>query len=359
MTLTLELAHILQIIQVQNSKKAQMMPTLHGALRNISIEIMSNFSIVFYIIALCIGFLTVYLAHMLNRKYRLSYLSTYLYFLIAFNVMGFLNHIGRYLGVSLLMDSPEETLLLVRYLFAFLAFPFVALSIYLFFAFANDLTGIKISALFTRLYCISWGVFFLALVLLGKNYFYTRDEKTIFAFFQAINILGIISFILTPLYILFKTKNLLDVQQKRVAKNFSIIYLICFGTASLFTSSLVLPYFRPYTPLIMVFSFFAVNLPPLAYLILSLRKYLGEHHRSIPQYSDLMEFFAVHKISNREQEIIHLILEGLSNSDIEKRLYISPHTVKNHIYNIYQKLGVKNRVQISNLVRAFHQIHSD
>jgi len=196
-------------------------------------------------------------------------------------------------------------------------------------------------------------------VLLGRNYFFTRDERTIFAFFQAINILGIIGFFLAPFYILFKTNRISDVRQKRVAISFSIIYLFCFGTASFITSSLVLPHFVPYAALIMVFSFFAVNLPPLIYLIKSLKKYPVESHQTTSQTSDLEDFFVVHNISNREQEIIQLILEGMSNADIEKKLYISPHTVKNHIYNIYQKLGVKNRVQISNLVRNHDQVHKD
>lgn len=317
---------------------------------------MSDFSVVFYIIALCIGFLTVYLAHRLNKTYPLGYLSSYLYFLIAFNVMGFLNHIGHYLGVNLLMESPEETLLLVRYLFAFLAFPFVALSIYLFFAFANDLIGAKVSSLFNRLFGIFWGILFLAQVILARNYFYARDENALFLFFQAINFLGIISFFLTPFYILFKSKALTDNQQKRIARHFSAIYLLCFGAASLITSRFVLPYFRPYTTLIMILSFFAVNLPPLFYLIFSLKKYtVGFHHPSL-QRVDLENFFIVHKISNRERQIIELILDGLSNADIEKALYISPHTVKNHIYNIYQKLGVKNRVQISKLIRDQYRI---
>jgi DNA-binding CsgD family transcriptional regulator len=320
---------------------------------------MSNISVVFYIIALLIGFLTVYLAHRLNRTYRLGYLTSYLYFLIAFNIMGFLNHIGRYLGVSLLIDSPEETLLLVRYLFAFLAFPFVALSIYLFFSFANDLTGTKQSSLFNRLFCVYWGILFLVLVLLGRNYVSTQDEKALFVFFQAIDIVGIIFFIVTPFYILFRTKRLSDYQQKRVAIRFSVIYLFCFGTASLLTSRLLLPYFVPYTTLIMVFSFFAVNLPPLTYLIFSLKKHPVKKRRFSLSNSDLKDFFVIHNISNREQEIIHLLLRGMSNADIETKLFISPHTVKNHIYNIYQKLGVKNRVQISNLVRGHHQIHKD
>ena len=320
---------------------------------------MSDFSVVFYIIALFIGFLTVYLAYKLNKTYPLGYLSSYLYFLIAFNVMGFLNHIGRYLGVSLLIDSPEETLILVRYLFAFLAFPFVALSIYLFFAFANDVIGVKVSTLFNRLFGVFWGILFLVQVLLARNYFYARDENALFVFFQAINILGIISFFLTPFYILLKSKDLTDSQQKSIARRFSLIYLLCFGMASLITSRPVIPYFMPYTILIMIFSFFAVNLPPLLYLIFSLKKYAILNHRPTSQTADLDDFFIVHKISNREREIIELILDGMSNADIEKALYISPHTVKNHIYNIYQKLGVKNRVQISKRIRDHYRIPKD
>lgn len=320
---------------------------------------MSNFSLFFYIIALIIGFLTVYLAYRLNRTYRLSYLTYYLYFLIAFNVMGFLNHIGRYLGTSLLMDSPEETLLLVRYLFAFLAFPFVALSVYLFFAFANDLNGTRISPLFNRVYASFWGVLFVVQLFMARNFFYTRGEKALSFFSQAINILGITGFLLTPVYILFKTKGLPDTQKKRIAKRFSLIYLLCFGTASIVTSRPVLPHFIPYTILIMVISFFAVNLPPLFYLILSLKKYPAVSQQPVSQNSGLEDFCIVHKISKREQEIIQLILEGMTNAEIEKKLYISPHTVKNHIYNIYQKLGVKNRVQISNLIRDHDRVVVD
>ncbi|MGD9344572.1 MAG: helix-turn-helix transcriptional regulator [Candidatus Aminicenantes bacterium] len=319
---------------------------------------MSNFSMIFYTIALFIGFLTVYLAYRLNRTYRLSYLTSYLYFLIAFNIMGFLNHLGRYLGASLFRNSPEETLVSVRYLFAFLAFPFVAFSIYLFFTFANDLIGSRVSTLFNRLFGLFWGTLFLVQVFLAKNYFNARDENTLLFFSHAINILGIVSFFLIPFYILLRSKGLSDSQQKNIARSFSLIYLLCFGTASLITSPFIVPYLSPYTTLIMIFSFFAVNLPPLFYLILSLRKHTIKIHRPI-QKSDLDNFYIFHKISKREKEIIDLILEGMSNADIEKALYISPHTVKNHIYNIYQKLGVKNRVQISNLIRDHNHLHKD
>jgi ligand-binding sensor domain-containing protein/DNA-binding CsgD family transcriptional regulator len=55
-------------------------------------------------------------------------------------------------------------------------------------------------------------------------------------------------------------------------------------------------------------------------------------------------------LTAREQEILRLILRGESNKEIEKKLFISASTVRNHISNIYQKLGVKNRLELINLI---------
>ena len=61
------------------------------------------------------------------------------------------------------------------------------------------------------------------------------------------------------------------------------------------------------------------------------------------------ELIKKYKITTRELEIIRLICQGKSNKEIEEELFISLQTVKDHIYNIYQKTGVKNRVQLTNL----------
>jgi ligand-binding sensor domain-containing protein/DNA-binding CsgD family transcriptional regulator len=62
--------------------------------------------------------------------------------------------------------------------------------------------------------------------------------------------------------------------------------------------------------------------------------------------SAMEQFLNRYNISQREKEIIHLILEGKSNKEIEETLFISMGTVKNHVYNIYQKLDVNNRAQL-------------
>lgn len=55
-------------------------------------------------------------------------------------------------------------------------------------------------------------------------------------------------------------------------------------------------------------------------------------------------------LSKREREVCVLLMQGLTNQEIADRLFISPGTVKNHIYKIYEKTDVKNRVELSRLL---------
>ena len=50
-------------------------------------------------------------------------------------------------------------------------------------------------------------------------------------------------------------------------------------------------------------------------------------------------------LSQRENEILQLLATGASNQAIADNMCISPNTVKTHLYNIYKKIGVPNRLQ--------------
>jgi DNA-binding NarL/FixJ family response regulator len=50
-------------------------------------------------------------------------------------------------------------------------------------------------------------------------------------------------------------------------------------------------------------------------------------------------------ISQREEEVLQLVADGLGTTEIAERLYISQKTVKNHLASIYEKLNARDRTQ--------------
>jgi two-component system, NarL family, response regulator DevR len=53
------------------------------------------------------------------------------------------------------------------------------------------------------------------------------------------------------------------------------------------------------------------------------------------------------KLTRRELEILRLVAEGHSNSQLAKMLWVTEQTIKFHLSNIYRKLGVSNRTEAS------------
>jgi two-component system nitrate/nitrite response regulator NarL len=51
-------------------------------------------------------------------------------------------------------------------------------------------------------------------------------------------------------------------------------------------------------------------------------------------------------LTSREREVVRMIAAGLRNRDIGERLSISENTVKVHLHNIYEKLGVEGRMEL-------------
>jgi DNA-binding NarL/FixJ family response regulator len=57
-------------------------------------------------------------------------------------------------------------------------------------------------------------------------------------------------------------------------------------------------------------------------------------------------------LSDREKEIVQLLAQGYRNKEIGGKLFISEQTVKNHLHNIFDKLGVSDRLEL-----ALYAIH--
>lgn len=83
----------------------------------------------------------------------------------------------------------------------------------------------------------------------------------------------------------------------------------------------------------------------------------------IRQFAAPTEFPAMHangkasreraQLSQREREIIVLIAQGYKNKEIAEKMFITEQTVKNHLHNVFDKLGVSDRLEL-----ALYAIHN-
>jgi DNA-binding NarL/FixJ family response regulator len=51
-------------------------------------------------------------------------------------------------------------------------------------------------------------------------------------------------------------------------------------------------------------------------------------------------------LTPRQEQIVHLVVEGLRNREIAQRLNISEHTIRNYLFRIFEKLGVSSRAEL-------------
>ena len=62
-------------------------------------------------------------------------------------------------------------------------------------------------------------------------------------------------------------------------------------------------------------------------------------------------------LSAREREIVALVAQGFKNKEMAEKMFISEQTVKNHLHNIFDKLGVSDRLELA-LYAIHHNLHT-
>jgi DNA-binding CsgD family transcriptional regulator len=151
------------------------------------------------------------------------------------------------------------------------------------------------------------------------------------------------------LYILFFSAELSDLPARRHIRLFGSWYL-AFMILSM--TPLALTGYHEIFRQVFLLVFLSWHLIPILFLNIYLNKY-QEPENLLPDDFEtrLLAFIEKHEISKRESEVVRLICRGLSNQEISDTLFISLQTVKDHIHRIFVKTGVRNRVQLSNMIR--------
>src|SRR5689334_24813956 len=52
-------------------------------------------------------------------------------------------------------------------------------------------------------------------------------------------------------------------------------------------------------------------------------------------------------LTRREEELVQVVAEGLTNRDISRQLSLREHTVRNYLFRVFNKLGTSNRLELA------------
>jgi DNA-binding CsgD family transcriptional regulator len=308
-------------------------------------------------LSICAGLYAILVTYQLNKKYRLSYLSTFLYFQIFFNVFGLYGILGQVIAKRVLLqqESSLKTIETIGHFFSFLGMPFLILAFYMFIRLCWEVIEKKLSRTFNLSYFFSLLFIFIAygVVIVLLNLLNFRDEQ--YAFFSSaiiflyIFVEVLVLFIALP-QLLINANKIKDEDKQKAVQIFAYLYLFVF-CASLIVLLLAA---RNWTlSAVYLLVFLSGNIPPVLYW----RTYLSKHFVApVLQTTGTLamkQFLAEYKISKREEEVIQLLCDGKTNKEISETLFISLQTVKDHIYRIFQKTDVKNRVQLINLIQSY------
>ncbi len=104
------------------------------------------------------------------------------------------------------------------------------------------------------------------------------------------------------------------------------------------------------------------NLMPVFYFswsIISLIYSIKDFFKKMDPFTNLSsinlsgEFIKNFEITERETEVLTMILRGMNYNEIGNKLFISAGTIKNYAYSIYKKTGVNSKIALINLINNF------
>lgn len=302
--------------------------------------------IVLYFAAIALGILPVACVSRLRKTYRQPFLGRFQSFALLFSLVTFSDLIIRYLGPGLNVIRRDQTRNLSM-LFGLILIPALIALCYLFIRLAFSLLHMPIPRPLAAGYAVFWGLFFIGFIYAEVRYFQTGSMSATRVLEVVFNAGLAVFFFVPALFLLLKARGLPDPGQRTLAQTIAGAYLVVFPVP-LLARIFDLGSFRHW--MIIEYAVFLVFNAGVAFFM---RSYLRRVQPAGPGSGDgaMEEIFARFRITRREQDIVRGILEGRSNAEIAAALFISEKTVETHVYNVYQKTGVKSRIQLLNLFR--------
>jgi DNA-binding CsgD family transcriptional regulator len=308
---------------------------------------MEHLRIAYYFLVLLVGVAVIVYAALMSRAYRLPFLKPFVWFLGFNNALALMNLTSAYACANLIGFCA-----LGRYtLLGGILGPAARLSqagiVYALVAVAAGFNGRRLSRSFDLWFGTAAG-------LLAATYIVTALAPRASALWLwtarvqvAVSLIAVLAILGVLLALVLSARKIEHPSERRAVRVFGYSY---FAIYAVFVLTFRLPDTVQFFP--NALALLAINVFPLIWFRKPFAGAYATPTASGEGRESLERFCRTRGLTEREGAILELILGGKSNAEIEKALFISIHTVKNHITNIYQKLGVRSRWQLISLFRA-------
>ena len=308
---------------------------------------MPHFVIFYNIIILFILLVSFNIPVIIFIKTGDKFLRNYIFFFLPFILFTISLMSITYLNTNI--NDVNNHLIQLIFYFSEITFVLMILSVGLFGQYLFSVSNIKIKNLI---------LIIIAIIEILLIPFHVKTIIINERFIFKIGSISSITFIIIIIYILFvgilNYKKIKNIEIKNIAKSLLIINLLFFPGLM----------FDLYRKLINIsheiifknrHAIFLIH--PIFYSVLSIictyfiiRYYFNLYKVNIKDMP-LDNLIKKYDISIREKEVVSLVIQGKSNKDIADNLFISVNTVKTHIRNIYEKIGIKSRYELINSIK--------
>ena len=283
----------------------------------------------------------------LQSSYTPEILRTLFYYVVIFNVLIFSYLIFKYLDLNIRIFPPSESPHTNLPLLGLLTFVlFTGLSYFLL-KFIFIFQGIKFKNKINHLFITILGILIILYSfrwIIPDTIISSNSKIEIQVIVLILPIIGELFISLSMIFVRCKEK-----QQSKILKTFGALLLTRYFILFLMIAISLWIFSNNLTDLAEAILISATliyfNIVPFLWIKHFYIKYIKETLVLKLQSFNIEEIQKQYDLTKREVEILEFILLGKSNKEIEELLFISYHTVKNHISNLYQKLNVKNRYQ--------------
>ena len=313
-----------------------------------------SWRLILLLIPLVAGGISIFFSFRLMKRYKVSFTSSFFYYMVFLYIFGTYSLAGAGILEHLLirMEIDLKVIHSARLYAIFLGIPFLALAKFMFLRSITEFFQKKPATAFTIFYfLILTAVFVLFGVYMIRLTYFDLGEYRGFILLQRWVFIGFTwaIYLSAFLYILFFSAVMSNLPAKKHIRVFGAWYL---AFMVLCITSLALTGYHALFRQLFLLVFLSWHLIPILFLNVYLNKY-QEPESMLPEdfETGLLAFAEEHDISKRECEVVRLICRGLSNQEISETLFISLQTVKDHTHRIFVKTGVRNRVQLSNMIR--------